>query len=524
MNFFKRATTSLTRRPGKAVILLLLLFVLGNIISGAVAIRQAVSNTEANLRSTLPPVATISWDHEAANIAWNRGEEVEWTRITSDMIREIGALPHVEAYDFSVFSRLMSRELFRTVPVINPDDLPDWIQSEEDLEQNMWTLRSQGLEIEEFSLRGVSNENLIDVQAGLISIAGGRTFTQAELDSGAPVALISRDFADRNGLTVGSIMPMENNVYDTREMNEAGRWDQEEAYSDDNLVLNEAIGLEVIGIFENEGEFDFTDQNMWWQNFQSAVDIVNRIYIPNTLGESISLTAMEYDAMIWEWGDDMDLEENLQFTAVFALDHPRYLSDFVEQGSEMLPSFHNVADLSGQFNSITASMDQMQWIANLVLTVAVGATIIILSLLITLFLRDRKQEIGIYLALGEKKGKVVSQILFEVMSVAVVAITISLFTGNLLSQGMSRQMLQSDLQARQEENWMMGGWNNDIPHELLAFTGGTMTVEDMVAAYDTSMDFNTILIFYGVGVATLVISTVSPILYITRLDPKKIMM
>ena len=46
MNFWQRALKSVTRRKGKSFILFLVIFILGNVIAGAVAVQQSTMNVE----------------------------------------------------------------------------------------------------------------------------------------------------------------------------------------------------------------------------------------------------------------------------------------------------------------------------------------------------------------------------------------------------------------------------------------------------------------------------------------------
>ncbi len=86
-----------------------------------------------------------------------------------------------------------------------------------------------------------------------------------------------------------------------------------------------------------------------------------------------------------------------------------------------------------QYDSIAGPIESMSKLSKYVLFVAVIATVLITGLVVLLFLRDRKHELGIYLSLGERRGRVVGQILIEVMVVAFIGIMISLFSGNLLA-------------------------------------------------------------------------------------------
>ena len=62
MNFLKRATISILRRLSKSIILLLLVFILGTVIAGAISVQGAINNTSANLRRQMRPIVSIELD------------------------------------------------------------------------------------------------------------------------------------------------------------------------------------------------------------------------------------------------------------------------------------------------------------------------------------------------------------------------------------------------------------------------------------------------------------------------------
>jgi len=157
-------------------------------------------------------------------------------------------------------------------------------------------------------------------------------------------------------------------------------------------------------------------------------------------------------------------------------------------------------------------------IAKTILIGSIIATIVILTLVIVLFLRDRKQEFGIYLALGESKLKLLGQIVVEIMCVAFVAISLSLFTGNVIAKSLSSNMLQQQLEKNTTENY--GYYMSYSNYSYL----GDVSNEDVLAAYDIQLGINYIIMIYAIGLSTTLVSTVVPMIYTTRLKPKKILM
>ena len=296
-----------------------------------------------------------------------------------------------------------------------------------------------------------------------------------------------------------------------------------DAYNEDNVLDRETYEFTVIGIYEPRVTYDSNDKH---EDARREVMLQNRIYIPNIAAEDMYMFL--YEAYMEHFPESMesrDEEESMieYEDIVYLLNDPTELTDFAEAGQDMLPQFWEISDLSNTFGDISSSMETLQWLASLVLWIAVGASILILSLLVTLFLRDRKHEIGIYLALGEKKIKVITQIILEVMATGIIAITLALFTGNLIAGNISENMLRRDLIAGQEDDYWGGSWSSS-DETLGWFSPGEMSMEDMLASYDLSLEATTVLWLYSVGIGTILVSSAAPILYIMRLNPKKIMM
>ncbi|GAA4076861.1 FtsX-like permease family protein [Amphibacillus indicireducens] len=155
----------------------------------------------------------------------------------------------------------------------------------------------------------------------------------------------------------------------------------------------------------------------------------------------------------------------------------------------------------------------MSTLSRYVLMAAIFATILIAGLVVLLFLRDRKHELGIYLSLGEKRSRVIGQILIEVMVVAFVGVTLSLFSGNFIAGQISHTLIKTDETADFEQ---VDYINKDLTSDL--------TVDDVIGLYEVKLNANYILVFYSVGLATIFISTLLPLIYIVRLNPKQILM
>jgi putative ABC transport system permease protein len=184
-----------------------------------------------------------------------------------------------------------------------------------------------------------------------------------------------------------------------------------------------------------------------------------------------------------------------------------------------LPDYYKVTVSSDAYDSVAGPIKFIGSLSNIILYVAIGATILILSLVVILFLRDRKHELGIYLSLGESKSKVVGQILIEVVSIALIAITLSLLTGNSIAESTSQSMM--DLRNEITGNTDNGGV---IYRDMGYYPTNGVTEDDVLEAYKIEFSWDYVLILYGVGIGTVLLSSIAPMIYILRLKPKKIMM
>jgi putative ABC transport system permease protein len=327
------------------------------------------------------------------------------------------------------------------------------------------------------------------MKEGLIRLVSGRVFTEQEARNLAYVALIPQEIAEMNNLSVGSFVTFEYGFN-----SETG--------------TTRKFDFEIIGIFEVQAMEE---------------EFKNGIYTPNrVLQEMEELAVREVPKMNPDMteAEYKTIQENsgLTYNVVFILKDPMGLEAFREEVAGLVPPYYTITAASNSFEKAAAPLESIQEITTLVLYVAVGAAALTMNLLITLFLRDRKQEIGIYLSLGERKFKVAGQILVEVMVIALIAITLSLFTGNLLSGAISEQMLTDQMAADQAnvDQYLSGEYAYRLQ--------GVTDTEDLAVPYATSLNTTTVLLFYAIGFATVCLSVLLPIFYITRLNPKKILM
>jgi len=509
MNFLKRATTSIIRRPGKSAILLIIIFILGSVIAGAISVAGAIDNTEANLRRGMRPIVSFDLDEEALMREMEASGQEHFDLMTLEMVRAIGALSYVAEYNYSIFTEFSTSELMQYgnggFMIIDGEEVPfGW-----------------------FRVRGTSHSEPLEMRENFIELTAGTPFSSEQLTQESDIfpILISSGLAEENDLMIGSTFTIDRTVY--RPIMD-GNWNR--ARTEEDIFAQMIFEFEVVGLFDpvlpDGFVLDYSDEA--WQVRNRVRELNNQIHIPNFAAEIMQRFELDTELAIAAeyWGEtESPFGEDPQlFQTVMLLHDVDDLESFRVAAEALMPDMWYVADLSNSFAEISTSMVTLQEIADWILIVSIGATLLILSLLITLFLKDRRHEMGVYLALGEKKVKVVVQMLIEVLVTAVVGMTLAIFVGHFVSNAMSDSMLRNDL-AASNENWNMG-WGGTGLNFLteMGLDANTLTADEMMEAFDVSPSIETIGIFYAVGLGVVVISTMIPVLYIVALKPKKVLM
>jgi putative ABC transport system permease protein len=517
MKMFKRATISIVRRPGKFLVLFMIVFILATLTSGAISISQAVINTEKNLLRRIPPVATLEIDSEGNSAYFNANDE--WPEIkplTSDLLEEIGSLPYVRAYDFATFGWFYSNDLNFPTDLTPYLDVY-WLEDEglmQMLTLNSYRSESEGA-FEILSVKGIYNPNVIDLEEGIIELVAGRVFTEEEIINNQPVVLLPEGFAKANNLAVGSTFPLEARIYDTFTFTNSFSGYFEAGAS---LIDSKEIELEVIGIFAPTVVMDDDANGV---NLDNHIQLNGQlIYAPH--GVARLSRSILFDYVETHHPEDLSYHPLYDYRdVIFALHDSLDLEAFNLAATVLLPDFWQVTDLSHEFDAISNSMAVMQEIANGMMIGVPVASLTVLGLLIVLFLRDRKGEIGIYLALGESKRNVMVQIVIEVVTVSVFAIVLALFMGHLLSDQIAISMLRQDLIDNPN---VFPNLNSNVRDFNAMGFSTHMTGEEMLEAYSVSLDTVTIVIFFSVAMGMILLAVMLPAIYLMQFNPKDILM
>ncbi len=305
-----------------------------------------------------------------------------------------------------------------------------------------------------------SNQDIpVSFTYGSLKLAEGR-HRNAE-DADRDTALISVEFAGKNGLGVGDRLRLKSPA--DQQMHE----------------------LEIIGLFSGSDAF--------------AVD---------TLYTSIKTSRIFNDRS----GDGAQVS-----SIHFAIRDPMEIEGFLQRNVSRLPSEYLQLDAStDEYKTLTRPLDLMATITSLLLWVVFIAGALILIAIVTLFIRDRRFEIGLLLSNGETKGRIVAQFMLELLVVACLAFCLSALASQLTSSGTAGWIAANQLVENQETamtNMISIGMNGEI--------GGKVSMQDVASGFDVAIDAKTMLNLAGISLGLLLLSASAPLAIILAYKPRE---
>lgn len=492
MTMWTRAWAGVVRQKSKSLILFAVMFILGNVMAGAIAVEQSVKQTEQGIKGRLGAEATFELDYPTL---WADGEKdpdlfetIE--DVSLETIQKIGESPYVSYYDYNI-GRYISSEKWSEYDPKKRD------KSQEGGETAIY-------------LTGVNVGALLAIKEQRIELVEGRTLTDEEVAQGKKLAVMSKEFAEANNLHVGDKLALDNIFY---EYAQGGERSPEPSFTQE-------LPVEIIGLFsplivkqESTGQKSDLDYSRDYQ----AIRQYNTVYLPNRVVLDFNLAFFQNLAKIsgMEMTEEEVTRESQMYTPMYVLKSPEMASDFKAEAQPLLPKYYEVLTASDQYEAIAGSLNGLKQMADTSLAVAIGTTVFVLTLVILLFLRDRKHEMGIYLSLGEKPWKIVGQMVIEVLLVAVVAVSLAVVSGNLLAKTFSDSLVSMATPPK------VTSMESGIP-EFIA--SSSISEEDVASAYQIQLSAKYVGLFYVVGLGTVLLATILPTVYLLRLNPKKILM
>ena len=225
-------------------------------------------------------------------------------------------------------------------------------------------------------------------------------------------------------------------------------------------------------------------------------------------------------------------EGGISITASYFLKNPDDLSAFEEYARSLgLPvEFSVTTDVNG-YNRVVKPVVGLKNISIIFMIVVLALGAIILLLLMSIAIRERKYEIGVLRAMGMKKGKVALGLWTEILAITCFCLVIGLGVGAVAAQPVSDIILKTQVEAAQSST-PVGPDGRPVPPGAVisgSAAGSAGLVRDASSArplseMNISLNLITVLEIIGISLLLASLAGLVSISKITKYEPIKILM
>ena len=337
---------------------------------------------------------------------------------------------------------------------------------------------------------------------------GNRQIAEGNFPENDNECIISRDLLENSGLKIGDTITLTSTL---REQGAPPAPDEE----DTTETIKISYTLKIVGYYD-----DLTDQY--------AGDFMQNAY-ENRRNEILTTVGTIIEPM-------QDGFTGINIDGKYYLNNPEDLDKFAAElyAKGLDEKFDVTTDQAG-YDATVKPVEGLKSITYVFLTVVLLLGAIILILLSTIAIRERKYEIGVLRAMGMKKSKVAFGLISEVIMITFVCLILGLGTGIAIAQPVSDMLLDNQLKQIEEQ----GGNNN-----LMAYGPGGNVMRSVGAAgavrigapgmmgrtpaealkeMDVSLDIVTVGEIILVSLLLAIMASIAGITHVTKYEPIKIL-
>ena len=257
---------------------------------------------------------------------------------------------------------------------------------------------------------GENNTELdVNFRSGSLKLSQGRHINESDVNK----AIIHEDLAKANGLKIGDKLKLKANPEDADNVNKS----------------TEEVEVEIVGLFSGENI----------KPAQTRVELVqNSVYTDVTTTKQLAK---------FEKGKEIYTD------ATFFVESANTLDDVMKQAGQLGVDWKKfqltktnqiLAGVTGTVKSIYKLVDTM-----VVATVIFG--VVVISLVLWLWARERRRETGILLAVGTSKPGIVAQHILELVLIAIPAFGAAWFAAQGAAQFIGNQLVSQAAKATSKE-------------------------------------------------------------------------
>lgn len=211
----------------------------------------------------------------------------------------------------------------------------------------------------------------------------------------------------------------------------------------------------------------------------------------------------------------------LSVSATYYLKSPDLLADFnTELRLKGLDDIYDVSTDEAAYKSVVGSVEGMKKVSLTFMLVVLILGAVILFLLSSIAIRERKYEIGVLRAMGMKRGKVAMGLWSEMFFITIVCLIIGIGAGTLVAQPETDTLLAGQITSAQEARQNTQGGN------FITIIGGSSSESDDEPIDEVRVTLGADTIFEIITISLLLASVagLTVVIKITKYEPIKILM
>ncbi|EAC2739755.1 TPA_asm: FtsX-like permease family protein [Listeria monocytogenes] len=496
MNFFKRAWLSMKARKGRSILQLIIFTVVCVLILSGFTIQSAADKASELAREQLGGTVTLTVDREkqmqamrdeAASSDSSSTEskpQFESSPIDVSDANELAKLNHVASYNYYSSTQALASGF---------DPIESSGDTSSSNDESSTTAETQGpgggqggpqMVDADLSISGLlDSATSTDFEAGTSELTSGVAITSADKDKN--VAMVEENLAEENDWKVGDSFTVTSSDGNTK------------------------VTLKIVGIYKTTDSGSDMAQNF------SFLNPYNKVYVPYTVANTIK-------------GSDY---KNTVDSAVYTMDDAANISAFEKEAKKVdsidWDTFKLDANdtlyqqMIGPINSVASFSKNVVYIVSI-------AGALILGLLVMMQVRDRKYEMGVLLAIGEKRGKLIAQFFVEILIVALVSFGLAAASSHYVAQLAGNQLLAQQNSSTNEtttstENRGPGGGGQGGPGGFGESVSNLTKNTEQIKELDIQVTLEDMLKMGGIGIGIAFISVLLPAALVLRMNPKTIL-
>ncbi len=468
MRVLNHGLKSLYRRPVKTIMLFVIFFIVFNLVFTGLIIDNSIDESKTYIRNQMGGVVEYRMDLTQAMAQRN----MNLPSLSLNVAERIANNRYVQNYFVTESANANSDQI---EPVETQQTLGGFVRGASD-----------------FTLTGSNQAAPLDLVMGNITLVEGSLFSEQNLANGDRVVLVSQDVAQKNDLRVGDVISLAGAGMGAMMPGQRGGMP-------DNTT-GTALDYEVVGIYGAvEDEFS-----------------TNTLFAPLTVIDAIN-----------NRGD----RDETNASIVYFLDSPDYIEAFKAEVSPYITSeYHILYSNDDAYESLTKPLNLLSFIAFLLIWVVFIAGAAIVLAIVTIFVRDRKFEIGLLLSSGEGKMRIVSQYIFEIVLVAIISFGISVGSSTIASKSVSNWIVEHQLLA---ESSLIAGTSNSTPDinfpqriqmgRNTTSIYGDVDMESVAAEFDVALNPSVMGNLFMISLLLVLAGSSIPLVVILSYKPKRIL-